>query len=246
MTLEADPFVHHPDLRDKITDPLASFFRTFRIEMILEKHPELEWIREFLHSDEEREEIRLHALKDHPDEDLWVFAYGSLMWDPAFRFSEVRRARVPDYDRRFILKEVFGGRGSREMPGLMAALDHGSGCDGLIFRIPKDIIAVETEILWRRELIAPTYIPAFVTAIVDEQPQSVLTFIADHEADQICSQISREEQIKCVATGCGILGTSFDYLANLVSQFNVLGIDDQDCSLLLQQAEEYSQNQKQQ
>ena len=151
-------------MRDKITDPLTSFFRTFRVESILEKHPELEWVGEFLHTDDEREQSRLEALKDHPDEDLWVFAYGSLMWDPAFKFSEVRRAKVADYSRRFILKEIYGGRGNREVPGLMAALDHGDGCDGLAFRIPQDIVDVETEILWRRELVAPTYIPTFVTA----------------------------------------------------------------------------------
>ena len=86
MNREHDPFHHHPELSDKITDPLTSFFRTFRIESVLEKHPELEWVGEFLHSDETREQSRQTILKDHPGEDLWVFAYGSLMWDPAFRF----------------------------------------------------------------------------------------------------------------------------------------------------------------
>lgn len=231
-----DPFHYHPELRDKITDPQSSFFRTFRIETILEKHPELEWVGEFLHTDDEREQNRLEALKDHPDEDLWVFAYGSLMWDPALNFSEVRRAKVMDYERRFILKEIYGGRGNREAPGLMAALDHGYGCAGLIFRIPKDCIAVETEILWRRELVAPTYNPTFVTAIVDGQPLKALTFVADHQADQICSDITRDEQIDCLVNGSGILGTSLEYLENVVAQFDVLGIKDDECSALLAEA----------
>ncbi len=236
MKQTQDPFHYHPELRDKITDPQSSFFRTFRVETILEKHPELAWVGEFLHTDEEREKNRLEALKDHPDEDLWVFAYGSLMWDPALNFSQVRRARVIGYERRFILKEIYGGRGNREQPGLMAALDHGDGCEGLIFRIPKDMKAVETEILWRRELVAPTYIPAFVTAIVEGQPIDVLTFVADHQADQICSDITRDEQIDCLVNGRGILGTSLEYLENVVAQFDVLGIEDEESSALLAQA----------
>jgi len=231
-----DPFHYHPELRDKITEPLSSFFRNFRAETILEKHPELEWVGEFLHTDDEREKSRLDALKHHPEEDLWVFAYGSLMWDPALRFSEVRRAKVLGYERRFILKEIYGGRGNKEAPGLMAALDRGDGCEGLIFRIPKDFIEFETEILWRRELVVPTYTPAFVTAVADDQHLKVLTFVADHQTVQICGDISREEQINCLVNGCGILGTSLEYLENVVSQFEVLGIKDEECSTLLAEA----------
>jgi cation transport protein ChaC len=242
MILEQDPFHYHPELRDKIADPLSSFFRTFRVESVLEKHPELDWIGEFLHSDDEREHSRLEALKDHPDEDLWVFAYGSLMWDPAFKFSEVRRAKVPDYARRFILREIYGGRGDRENPGLMAALDHGGGCDGLIFRIPHDVVEVETEILWRRELVAPSYIPTFVTATIGERQLKALTFVADHQANPICSDISREEQIKYLLNGRGFLGTSLEYLENVVAQFDALGIVDEDCSRLLAETKTHQPN----
>ena len=96
--------------------------------------------------------------------------------------------------------------------------------------------AVETEILWRRELVVPTYIPAFVTAIVEGQPIEILTFVADHQAEQICGDITRDEQIDCLVNGRGILGTSLDYLKNVVAQFNVLGIDDEESSALLAQA----------
>ena len=231
-----DPFHLHPELREKITDPISSFFRTFRTESIMEKHPELEWVGEFLHSDEDREKNRLEALKDHPDEDLWVFAYGSLMWDPALKFTEVRRAKVPNYQRRFILREIYGGRGNPEAPGLMAALDHGDGCEGLIFRIAKDSVEVETEILWRRELVVAGYTASFVTAIADGQQLKVLTFVADHQAAQICGDISRGEQLDCLVHGRGILGTSLEYLENVVAQFDALGIKDEECSSLLADA----------
>ena len=240
MTSTQDPFLRHPELRGKITDPMTSFFRDFRVERVLEKHLEMEWVRALMHSAEKREEIRLEALKNRRDEDLRIFAYGSLMWDPALRFSGVRRASVPGYERRFIMKDVYGGRGACESPGLMAALDHGGGCEGLIFRIPRDIIAEETEILCRRELVAPTYIPVFVTALADGGQLDVLTFIADHGAEQICGDITRDEQIRFLVNGRGILGTSFEYLENIVSQFDTLGIVDAECTALLAAARAFA------
>jgi hypothetical protein len=74
------------------------------------------------------------ALEGH-EGDLWVFGYGSLIWDPALEFAEVRRAFAPNHRRRFILEDIYGGRGTPNGPGLMAALDDGDGCNGLCFRI---------------------------------------------------------------------------------------------------------------
>ena len=123
MSQHSDPYQHHPELRGKITDPMTSFFRDFRVESVLDDHPELAYALEFLISDEARDANRAATLSTLPDGDLWVFAYGSLMWDPALRFTKVRRAHAPRHTRRFILKEVLGGRGSPEAPGLVAALE---------------------------------------------------------------------------------------------------------------------------
>ncbi len=233
MTSIADSFAHHPELRGKIKDPETSFFRDFVPERIFERHPELAWTRPYLNSDDTREQNRRSTLEGRTSGDLWVFAYGSLMWDPAFRFSEVRRARAPDHERRFILKDILGGRGSLHVPGLMAALDNGDGCDGLLFRIPEEIVDVETEILWRREFVAPGYIPSLITASIGNTDVCALTFVADHDAEHICGDITRDEQIAFLAGGRGILGTSIEYLENICSHFEILGIEDEECSSLL-------------
>ena len=119
----------------------------------------------------------------------------------------------------------------------MAALDHGDGCEGLIFRIAKDKIETETEILWRREQIGPAYHAEFVPAISNDQQINVLAFTADHSADQICGDITRDEQIEYLNGGQGILGTSLEYLTNIVAQFETLGIVDAECSSLLKEAQ---------
>lgn len=240
MNSGSDPFIHHPELRDKIKDPLQSFFRDFDPIEVLNQWPELHWVKEELHSETYREKSRLETLEKHCDSDLWIFAYGSLMWDPAFQFAEVRRARVSDHARRFILKDIWGGRGTLEMPGLMAALDKGDGCEGLIYRLPRDKVESETQNLWRREMIGPGYVPSVVQAIVDGSIVPALTFVADYEAEAIHPDLPRHEQVEFITTGEGVLGTSVEYLENIVRQFRALGIVDEECSTLLQEVQAHA------
>jgi glutathione-specific gamma-glutamylcyclotransferase len=65
---------------------------------------------------------------------LWVFGYGSLIWDPGFR-----RGRTPDrpadgWHRSFCMRSIHH-RGSVASPGLVLALDRQDGalCDGVAF-----------------------------------------------------------------------------------------------------------------
>lgn len=234
MTETLDPFAHHPELRDRIEDPAgATFFRTLDIETLFADKPDLHWVLDLLYSDATREAMRRATLEDHGGGDLWVFAYGSLMWNPAIHFTDVRRATVSGYARRFILEDIYGGRGTRERPGLMAALDTGERCEGLVFRIAEDDIETETDILWRRECFGPGYIPTFVTADVDGGTVLALTFLADHGTDAIRADLSFEDQVALLATGTGFLGSSRDYLANLVAHFATLDIRDEHCETLL-------------
>ena len=166
-------------------------------------------------------------------EPVWIFAYGSLMWDPAICFAEVRRAHVAGYARRFILKDTFGARGTPAAPGLQAALDIGEACDGLAFRIPRDTIEEETGYLWRREFIAPAYRPVVVAATTAAGPIEALAAVADHAAAIIRPDLTRAEQVRYLATGAGILGTSLQYIETLAAQFAALGIDDPEVTSLL-------------
>ena len=161
------------------------------------------------------------------------------MWDPALRFEEVRRVHVPGYARHLILKDIYGGRGTVDAPGLMAALDKGPGCDGLAFRICRENIDEETKILWQRERIGPAYAPVFVDAIAADSRMTALTFVADHEANLIDASLTRAQQIEFCATGTGFMGSSVDYLRNISGQFAALGIQDEEVSVLLRETEAY-------
>lgn len=235
-----DPFQHHPKLRGKITDPADSFFRDLTLDKIRALAEEHGMPVDWWYTDEEREAMRQTDLAGRMDQDLWIFGYGSLMWDPGVYFTEVRRARVDGLARRFILKEVNGGRGNAECPGLMAALDTGDGCDGLVFRLAAEDLECETRMLWQREVIAPGYKVKFLTAQTICGPVEVMTFVADHDAAQIAADIDRDTQIECVAKASGILGSSLEYLQNVAVKLRELDIHDEDVESLLRDAEAYA------
>ena len=94
--------------------------------------------------------------------DIWVFGYGSLMWNPAIHVAETQAAKVHGLHRAFCMKLVLG-RATPERPGLMLALDHGGSCRGMAHRIAAEHVESETEILWMREMITGSYRPAWIS-----------------------------------------------------------------------------------
>ena len=88
---------------------------------------------------DDREANRQAVLAGRMDRDLWVFAYGSLIWDPAVHVEEYRYGTLPGWRRRFCML-LEGGRASHDRPGLMAALDQGGHCDGVVFRIAAPLV----------------------------------------------------------------------------------------------------------
>lgn len=228
----ADPYAAHPELRPLIRDPGQSPLRNLHAVTLAKDVANPALPDPNVRSTEAREASRRATLAGHTG-DLWVFAYGSLMWDPAMEFTEVRRVWLPGHARRFILCDVHGARGTREAPGLMAALDRGVGCHGLAFRVPADRVEDETRNLWAREMVLPSYVPHILPASLDGESVMVLAFLADHETDKIRSDLTREQQVRYLATGTGFLGSSREYLETIARQFTALGIDDPDVTALL-------------
>ncbi len=75
-------------------------------------------------SDQERE-ASLHAtLAARPDGDVWLFGYGSLIWNPTVHAIERRTARIDGWHRAFCLSSRVG-RGSLDNPGLGAGTGRG-------------------------------------------------------------------------------------------------------------------------
>lgn len=227
--MTADAFIHLPDLRGRVTQPGQSLLRlTPEMFAMWEGRARAAGLpASWRLSDEAIEASRLALLGDHRDgDDLWIYSYGSLMWDPGFHFAEVRLADVEGYQRRFTLR-IDLGRGSREHPALMLSLEPQAGsCRGLAFRIAADAVHAESAILWRREMLRGGYCPALVPMTTPQGPITALAFVSNTAHPSYVGELPLYETAATIATGKGVLGTNRDYLVQLAAQLQALDIDD--------------------
>jgi cation transport protein ChaC len=141
----------------------------------------------------------------------WVFAYGSLLWNPLFPFAEARRARLRGYHRRFCLWSL-ASRGRPDAPGLVLGLDRGGSCQGVIYRLPAPLAMDELHLLWRREMVTGAYRPRWVNVDADGKRMTALAFIMRRDHSQYAGPITMHEQARVIASACGAFGSSADYL----------------------------------
>lgn len=235
--MTSDAFVHLPALRGKLKPAHESGLRT--TPQMLAQWDERARARglpaNWRLSDEEIEATRQALLGAHvTGADLWVYGYGSLMWDPGFHFCEVRLADLHGYRRRFCYRSTLG-RGSREQPALMLSLERGGGrCTGLAFRIAGDIADVESAMLWRREMIRGGYSPALLPVSTPQGDLTALVLTANVAHADYVGELPLERTAAMVASAAGVLGSNRDYLERLAAQLATLGIDDPYVEQLLQ------------
>ncbi len=159
------------------------------------------------------------------DQGVWVFGYGSLIWNPAFRYSEMKPAHIHGYHRQFCLHLTIG-RGSPENPGLMLALDRGGSCRGIAFKITAEDVESETEILWMREMISGAYEPRWTRMRTEDDILDGFTFVVNRSHDRYRGNTSFEDSVSALRRGKGYLGTCRDYLLNTVQYLDKIGIHD--------------------
>ena len=227
--VDSDPFRHLPALRDRVRPAQDSPLRVTPELLVSwdERARRMGRPRHWRLSDEELEASRRAVLGDEGAcRDLWIYGYGSLMWDPGFHFAEVRLAALPGYQRRFSYKTTLG-RGSPEQPGLMLSLEPCQGrCDGLVFRVAATDVAHESAIVWRREMIRNGYCPALLDVHTPQGGVHALVFGPNREHPDHVGELSLADTAAIIASGNGVLGSNRSYLEQLVEQLDHLGIED--------------------
>lgn len=160
-----------------------------------------------------------------PGADVWLFGYGSLMWNPAIDFAERRPGAVHGWHRRFCLW-LHMGRGSPDNPGLMLALDRGGRCAGLLFRIPAAAARAELLLAWRREMFTGAYHSRWVTAMTEAGPVRAATFVANRAHPRYAGRLDEAAVAARVASASGSLGSCAAYLAETLGALRAAGLRD--------------------
>lgn len=160
----------------------------------------------------------------HP---VWIFAYGSLIWNPVIRFAEYRKGFLRNWSRTFCMKLTVG-RGTNERPGRMLGLVPGDGVHGMLLRIEERDLLPELQLLWKREMPNGAYFPLWeevelenglvVQALTFVMSPNHLSFDPCHDPSHVAGFIAHAE---------GPLGTNREYLDILHKTVNVEKVNDE-------------------
>ena len=156
---------------------------------------------------------------------VWVFGYGSLIWNPMLEYVVKRPARIRGYHRGFYCWSRIN-RGSPEKPGLVLALDRGGSCRGLAYQLNLKSAQKELLILWRREMLGKVYVPKWVRAETQEGIVDAITFVIDRSSTAYTGKLEEDRIVSIAMEAFGHYGTCFDYLMETAKSLKQENIQD--------------------
>ena len=166
-------------------------------------------------------------------DDLWVFAYASLIWRPDMEVAEQRLARVHGWHRALAMWSRIN-RGTPERPGLVFALLGGGSCQGLVLRVPRAHAHEALEMLWSREMPMKVYTPRWLTCHTPHGPVKALAFTLPKSSTSHTGKLSPSQYRDIFShTEGGRFGNTLDYARQTQAALQALGIQDQALNALL-------------
>jgi len=164
---------------------------------------------------------------------MWVFGYGSLLWNPGFELREKAVGTLWGWHRSFCMRSIHH-RGTVEDPGLVLALDaaEGAHCQGVAFAVAEGQEAQTLDYLRERELVSSAYLETHQEIVLrDGRRVEAVTYVIDPDHVQYC-HLDLEEQARIIARAVGGRGPNTDYLHNTAEHLKELGIEDADLDWL--------------
>ena len=174
---------------------------------------------------------------DRLDEDLWVFAYGSLMWRPGFVAAERVEARLTGAHRALCVWSHVH-RGTPERPGLVLGLDHGGTCRGVAYRVARAEREATLAYLRTREQVTSVYRECVRSITLSGQPArrvSAVCYMVHRSHPQYAGRLDVSAMLHYVRQGHGRSGANRDYLLATVEALESLGCRDRDLHCLAEQ-----------
>jgi cation transport protein ChaC len=159
-------------------------------------------------------------------DDVWIFAYGSLMWNPLMHFDRRQVASLHGWHRSFCLRmEV--GRASVEMPGRMLGLEPGGHTQGVALKLSRSTMADELRRVWIREMVLGSYRPGWAPVKLDDGSAThAIAFIADTSGAQYAADSRVSTVAPLLASAKGTLGSNADYLFKLQAALDESSLHD--------------------
>jgi glutathione-specific gamma-glutamylcyclotransferase len=182
--------------------------------------------------DEEVARSLAQTMASHPrGAPVWVFGYGSLMWNPLMEHAERQPARVHGWHRGFYVWSKVN-RGTPEVPGLVLALDAGGSCHGIAYRLHETTLDEDLLLLWRREMVGGTYRPRWMKIDLGGQAVRAIAFIVDRTRPGYTGRLTDAQILEVARKAAGHYGSCADYLIRSAFSLEALGMPDRRLSRL--------------
>lgn len=154
--------------------------------------------------------------------EVWLFGYGSLIWNPALHVTARHIALTHGWHRRYCIW-LPNARGTPTHPALMLGLDRGGCCRGVALKLPD-----ESELLplWRREMAFGFYVPRWIRVQTQAGPLDAIAFTANRRHSFYAGRLSVDQIAQAIARAKGPLGSCSAYLEETVQHLQQLGIPD--------------------
>ena len=156
---------------------------------------------------------------------FWVFAYGSLIWKPAFEPQQALPARVWGHHRALRMRSL-RDRGTPQRPGLVFALLPGGCCNGVVQRVPDRQARDVFDVLWQREMEASPYRPHWLRARTAETSVNALGFTLAGGHERHAHALTEAELLDILRHAHGRHGSTLDYLLDTARALQRHGIHD--------------------
>ncbi|PCE31682.1 gamma-glutamylcyclotransferase [Burkholderia ubonensis] len=168
-----------------------------------------------------------HTMRDWDGrQDLWLFGYGSLIWNPGLPTVDAVRSKVHGYHRGLYLWSRVN-RGTPERPGLVLALDRGGSCSGIAFRLAGATAQPHLETLWKREMPMGSYRPAWLPCLLENGERVMaLAFVMRRDAPTYTGKLPDGVVKEVLGCASGRYGTTLDYVSRTVDALRASGIPD--------------------
>jgi len=167
-----------------------------------------------------------------PNQPLWIFAYGSLMWNPGFCYAEMQTIQIFGHHRALCVWS-WHYRGNQQQPGLVFGLDQGGSCIGIAFRIKTGEQNNVLKYLYSREMITQVYRPSLVRIrLADGQEGKALTFIVDRSHPQYAGRLQHETLWQIIRQARGSRGPNHEYVRHTLDKLESMGSLDRQLRLL--------------
>lgn len=160
-----------------------------------------------------------------PGKPFWIFAYGSLMWNPNFAWDARHVATVRGYHRSFRVWSRIN-RGTPDNPGLVLTLECGGSCRGLIYRIAPDRVQEEMQRIWKREMSYGSYRPKWLKCVVGEESIRALVFTVNRSCSGYAGSLPEDVMVRALSGAAGRYGPAHDYLFKTTETLRAHGIRD--------------------